>query len=75
VVEGKQRAKHEHYRWRSLLIVYRERAAPHTERERAAPSEKGAEKVTTRNGKIKVRPSTSELHCYVTIGSLYVEKL
>jgi hypothetical protein len=59
-----------------LLIVYRERAAPQTERDRAAPRKlKGAEKVTTRNGKIKVRPSTSELHCYVTIGSLYVEKL
>ena len=56
--------------------MYRERAAPQTERERAAPRKlKGAEKVTTRNGKIKVRPSTSELHCYVTIGSLYVEKL
>jgi hypothetical protein len=46
-----------------------------THRERKGRAEKGAEKVTTRNGKIKVRPSTSELHCYVTIGSLYVEKL
>jgi hypothetical protein len=57
--------------------VQRKGRATHTERKGRA--EKGAEKVTTRNGKIKVRPwvrpSTSELHCYVTIGSLYVEKL
>jgi hypothetical protein len=53
------------------------RATDRERKGRAEKAERGREsyELTTRNGKIKVRPSTSELHCYVTIGSLYVEKL